>query len=192
MEGLRLLDRRWRAKYSARRLGEFVAQCHERGVAVAAQRFAVIPALFASAPPQRGALLAKNSECDSRAEGAFALVKRRTSQSPDHYLSPSHSRPVSRAAEPKKNNQQSAESHLFFAKVNLSVCVTRSRNAPGQDASIASPCDRQANYDMRPDGALWKGAGTISRNQGEGGIYGRPGYCSDGSSAAPRRFRRQP
>ena len=47
MGELRLLDRRWHAKYSARRLGEFVERCHERGVSVTPQRLAVIRALLA-------------------------------------------------------------------------------------------------------------------------------------------------
>jgi len=48
MRGLRLLDRRWRERYSARRLGEFVARCRKRGIAVTPQRLAVIRALLAS------------------------------------------------------------------------------------------------------------------------------------------------
>jgi Fur family transcriptional regulator, peroxide stress response regulator len=48
MEELRLLDRRWRATYTAQRLAEFVARCHERGVAITPQRLAVIRALLAS------------------------------------------------------------------------------------------------------------------------------------------------
>jgi len=48
MPELRLLDRPWRQKYSAQRLGEFVARCRKRGVAVTPQRLAVIQALLAS------------------------------------------------------------------------------------------------------------------------------------------------
>src|SRR5690242_10124879 len=48
MEELRLLDRGWHARYSARRLGEFVARCHKRGISVTPQRLAVIRALLAS------------------------------------------------------------------------------------------------------------------------------------------------
>ena len=45
---LRLVDRRWHAKYSLQRLGEFVARCREQGIAVTPQRLAVIEALLAS------------------------------------------------------------------------------------------------------------------------------------------------
>jgi Fur family transcriptional regulator, peroxide stress response regulator len=48
MRELRLLDRRWRVRYSAQRLGEFVARCRKRGIAVTPQRLAVIGALLAS------------------------------------------------------------------------------------------------------------------------------------------------
>lgn len=48
MRELRLLDRRWRERYSAQRLGEFVARCRQRGIAVTPQRLAVIGALLAS------------------------------------------------------------------------------------------------------------------------------------------------
>ena len=48
MRELRLVDRRWRERYSAQRLGEFVARCHGRGIAVTPQRLAVIEALLAS------------------------------------------------------------------------------------------------------------------------------------------------
>jgi Fur family peroxide stress response transcriptional regulator len=48
MRELRLLDRRWRERYSVRRLGEFVARCRKRGIAVTPQRLAVIRALLAS------------------------------------------------------------------------------------------------------------------------------------------------
>ncbi|HZP46454.1 MAG TPA: Fur family transcriptional regulator [Candidatus Binataceae bacterium] len=48
MRGLRLIDRHWRASYSAHRLDEFVARCHQRGIAVTPQRLAVIEALLAS------------------------------------------------------------------------------------------------------------------------------------------------
>jgi Fur family transcriptional regulator, peroxide stress response regulator len=48
MRDLRLVDRRWRERYSNQRLGEFVARCRERGIAVTPQRLAVIGALLAS------------------------------------------------------------------------------------------------------------------------------------------------
>src|SRR5580693_8187771 len=48
MRDVRLVDRRWHAKYSVQRLGEFVARCRERGIAVTPQRLAVIGALLAS------------------------------------------------------------------------------------------------------------------------------------------------
>lgn len=48
MRELRLLDRRWREKYSVQRLGEFVTRCRKRGTAVTPQRLAVIRALLAS------------------------------------------------------------------------------------------------------------------------------------------------
>ena len=48
MRDLRLLDRRWREKYSLQRLGEFVGRCRSRGIAVTPQRLAVIRALLAS------------------------------------------------------------------------------------------------------------------------------------------------
>jgi Fur family transcriptional regulator, peroxide stress response regulator len=48
MPELRLVDRRWRARYSVQRLGEFVARCRKRGIAVTPQRLAVIRALLAS------------------------------------------------------------------------------------------------------------------------------------------------
>ena len=48
MRELRLVDRRWRERYSAERLGEFVARCRKRGIAVTPQRLAVIRALLAS------------------------------------------------------------------------------------------------------------------------------------------------
>jgi Fur family transcriptional regulator, peroxide stress response regulator len=48
MQELRLLDRQWRERYSAERLGEFVARCRQRGIAVTPQRLAVIRALLAS------------------------------------------------------------------------------------------------------------------------------------------------
>jgi Fur family peroxide stress response transcriptional regulator len=48
MRELRLIDPRWRARYSHQRLGEFVARCHERRSAVTPQRLAVIRALLAS------------------------------------------------------------------------------------------------------------------------------------------------
>src|SRR5277367_3570470 len=48
MREVRLVDRRWREKYSAQRLDEFVERCHERGIAVTPQRLAVIEARLAS------------------------------------------------------------------------------------------------------------------------------------------------
>ena len=48
MRELRLVDRRWRERYSVRRLGDFVARCRQRGIAVTPQRLAVIQALLAS------------------------------------------------------------------------------------------------------------------------------------------------
>ena len=48
MRELRLVDRRSRERYSVQRLGEFVARCRKRGIAVTPQRLAVIRALLAS------------------------------------------------------------------------------------------------------------------------------------------------
>jgi Fur family transcriptional regulator, peroxide stress response regulator len=48
MREVRLVDRRWHERYSDQRLGEFVARCRERGIAVTPQRLAVIGALLAS------------------------------------------------------------------------------------------------------------------------------------------------
>jgi Fur family transcriptional regulator, peroxide stress response regulator len=48
MRELRLVDRRWHESYSLQRLGEFVARCRKRGIAVTPQRLAVIRALLAS------------------------------------------------------------------------------------------------------------------------------------------------
>jgi Fur family peroxide stress response transcriptional regulator len=48
MRDVRLVDRRSRERYSAERLGEFVARCRKLGVAVTPQRLAVIGALLAS------------------------------------------------------------------------------------------------------------------------------------------------
>ena len=48
MREVRLVDRRWHEKYSVQRLGEFVARCRKRGIAVTPQRLAVIGALLAS------------------------------------------------------------------------------------------------------------------------------------------------
>jgi Fur family transcriptional regulator, peroxide stress response regulator len=48
MREVRLVDRRWHNGYSAQRLGEFVARCRKRGIAVTPQRLAVIGALLAS------------------------------------------------------------------------------------------------------------------------------------------------
>jgi Fur family transcriptional regulator, peroxide stress response regulator len=46
MRDLRLLDRPWRERYSVQRLGDFVARCRKRGIAVTPQRLAVIQALL--------------------------------------------------------------------------------------------------------------------------------------------------
>src|SRR5580693_129440 len=48
MREVRLVDRRWRERYSVQRLFEFVARCRKRGIAVTPQRLAVIEALLAS------------------------------------------------------------------------------------------------------------------------------------------------
>ncbi len=48
MREIRLVDRRWRERYSDQRLGEFAARCRERGIALTPQRLAVIEALLAS------------------------------------------------------------------------------------------------------------------------------------------------
>jgi Fur family transcriptional regulator, peroxide stress response regulator len=48
MQEVRLVDRRSHEKYSVQRLGEFVARCRKRGIAVTPQRLAVIRALLAS------------------------------------------------------------------------------------------------------------------------------------------------
>lgn len=48
MPEVRLVDRRSRARYSAQRLGEFVARCRNRGIAVTPQRLAVVQALLDS------------------------------------------------------------------------------------------------------------------------------------------------
>lgn len=48
MPEVRLIDRRSREKYSAQRLGEFVARCRQRGIAVTPQRLAVVQALLDS------------------------------------------------------------------------------------------------------------------------------------------------
>jgi Fur family transcriptional regulator, peroxide stress response regulator len=48
MPEVRLVDRRSHERYSVRRLGEFVARCRKRGIAVTPQRLAVIGALLAS------------------------------------------------------------------------------------------------------------------------------------------------
>jgi Fur family peroxide stress response transcriptional regulator len=48
MREVRLVDRRWRERYSVQRLGEFVARCRKQGIAVTPQRLAVIGALLAS------------------------------------------------------------------------------------------------------------------------------------------------
>ena len=48
MRELRLVDRRWRERYSVQRLGEFVARCRKGRIPVTPQRLAVIRALLAS------------------------------------------------------------------------------------------------------------------------------------------------
>lgn len=48
MRELRLVDRRWRAKYSARRLREFVGRCRKKAIVVTPQRLAVIRVLLAA------------------------------------------------------------------------------------------------------------------------------------------------
>ena len=48
MREVRLVDRRGHERYSVQRLGEFVARCRKRGIAVTPQRLAVIQALLAS------------------------------------------------------------------------------------------------------------------------------------------------
>src|SRR5271167_2273724 len=48
MREFRLVDRRWRERYSVQRLGEFVARCHKQRIAVTPQRLAVIQALLIS------------------------------------------------------------------------------------------------------------------------------------------------
>jgi Fur family peroxide stress response transcriptional regulator len=48
MREVRLVNRRSRERYSVQRLGEFVARCRKRGIAVTPQRLAVIGALLAS------------------------------------------------------------------------------------------------------------------------------------------------
>ena len=48
MQEVRLVDRRSHERYSVQRLGEFVARCRKRGIAVTPQRLAVIGALLAS------------------------------------------------------------------------------------------------------------------------------------------------
>src|SRR5215471_17792875 len=48
MGKMRLLDPRWRADYSARRLSEFVQRCRERRLSITPQRLAIIRALVAA------------------------------------------------------------------------------------------------------------------------------------------------
>jgi len=48
MPEVRLVDSRTRERYSVHRLGDFVARCRERGIAVTPQRLAVVQALLAS------------------------------------------------------------------------------------------------------------------------------------------------
>jgi Fur family transcriptional regulator, peroxide stress response regulator len=61
---LRLLNPRWHASYSARRVAAFVERCHERGLSVTPQRLAVIRNLLAS-------------ESHPRAEDIYAAVRRK-------------------------------------------------------------------------------------------------------------------
>ncbi|HJU11681.1 MAG TPA: transcriptional repressor [Candidatus Binataceae bacterium] len=48
MEELRLVDPRWRADYSTRRLSEFVQRCRERRLSITPQRLAIIRALVSA------------------------------------------------------------------------------------------------------------------------------------------------
>ncbi len=64
MEELRLLNPRWLASYSARRVAQFVERCHERGVSVTPQRLEVIRALL-------------TSENHPRAEDIYVAVRKR-------------------------------------------------------------------------------------------------------------------
>lgn len=64
MEELRLLNPRWHANYSARRVAQFVERCRERGVSVTPQRLAVIRALLMS-------------ENHPRAEDIYVAVRKR-------------------------------------------------------------------------------------------------------------------
>jgi len=48
MRVLRLVDRRWRERYSVQRLDGFVARCRKRGIAITPQRLAIIRSLLAS------------------------------------------------------------------------------------------------------------------------------------------------
>ncbi len=61
---LRLLNPRWHASYSARRVAAFVERCHERGLSVTPQRLAIIRTLLAS-------------ENHPRAEDIYAAVRRK-------------------------------------------------------------------------------------------------------------------
>jgi Fur family peroxide stress response transcriptional regulator len=61
---LRLLNPRWHASYSARRVAEFVERWHERGLSVTPQRLAIIRTLLAS-------------ENHPRAEDIYAAVRRK-------------------------------------------------------------------------------------------------------------------
>jgi Fur family transcriptional regulator, peroxide stress response regulator len=64
VEELRLLNPRWHANYSARRVAQFVERCHERRVSVTPQRLAVIHALL-------------TSENHPRAEDIYVAVRKR-------------------------------------------------------------------------------------------------------------------
>jgi Fur family transcriptional regulator, peroxide stress response regulator len=48
MREVRLVDRRWRERYSVQRLGDFAARCRKRRIPLTPQRLAVIEALLAS------------------------------------------------------------------------------------------------------------------------------------------------
>jgi hypothetical protein len=73
---------------------------------------------------RRALLPFENSECDSRAEGIFALVKRRTPQSPDDYLSRVTLSSCRGLQSRRRTISSRQKSYLLFAKVYLRVCVT--------------------------------------------------------------------
>ena len=151
MKDLRLLDRRWHVRYSARRLDELVARCHERGLSVTPHRLAVIRAPLASATPRRRAVLPfENSECDLRAEGIFALVKRRTPQSPDH-SSPRVTLSSCRGLQRRRRIISSRQgSYLLFAKVYLRAGVTlQARTHRDKTHPTHHHATDRANYEAR-------------------------------------------